>query len=337
MRTPNKSARRLLAGSAAASVVVVLLLAGCSMPTLDVLPSSHAVSGSTYPLALEVKDAPNLPIGARVKVDGAVIGEVTRVSTHNFVARVDMSIANRVQLPVGTTAQIRFTTPLGENYVALYRPQNPGSAVYHAHDVMPLQATSSAPSIEDAFAALSVLLNGGGLQELNTIVSELEHTLNGHTGQIRDLVKQLDTVVGRLNARRGDIDRTLVALNQLASTLKSRNDVIVKAMNTFPDAIQVVASQTAEISALMSHIDRLGRDAATVIKSSSASLTQDVTALTAPVQSLLRASSDFGATMNSLLTAAKNLTGAIPGDYANADINITLLFTDPIVPTGATR
>ena len=42
--------------------------------------------------------------------------------------------------------------------------------------------------------ALSLLLNGGGLEQIKTITHELDQALSGNTGEIRSLLSQPDTL-----------------------------------------------------------------------------------------------------------------------------------------------
>ncbi len=64
------------------------------------------------------------------------------------------------------------------------------------------QQTAEAPTIEDTFAALSLLLNGGGLDKLQTIARELSMALRGRTGAARDVISQLDKVVADLDTHK---------------------------------------------------------------------------------------------------------------------------------------
>lgn len=310
------------------AVGAVLSLLACSAPDLNVLPAPPPVSGPTYHLGAEFKDALNLPLGAKVKQSGAVIGQVTDISTKNFVAHVDMDISRSVRLPVGTTAQVRFTTPLGEDYVAIYPPQRASGKYLQADDVLTPASTSSAPTIEDAFAALSLLLNGGGIDQIATIVHELDATISGRTGTIRTVLNRMHQLVGALNSHRGDIDRALTGLHKLAVTLGAGDAVINQALQQFPAALRIVAGQTGKLNELLTHVSQLGGVTQNVLNRSTNTLLADLDDLRPALHSLVQVRSSIVPTMAVLTQFGRNIEQATPGDYVDANGTLNLIFND---------
>jgi phospholipid/cholesterol/gamma-HCH transport system substrate-binding protein len=201
-------------------------LAGCGF-NLQGLPSpGGGPPGDSYKLTAVFGDVLNLPQRAQVKLDGVVVGQVTTIRLNNDKGVVDMAIARNIRLPGGTTAEIRFTTPLGEDYISLKRPAQASGADLGDGSTLGEPQTSSAPTLEDTFALLSAVLNGGGLDQLRTIIVELNKAIGGHEPQARDLLDQLGRLVGALNARTPDIDRALTALDTLSTELNGQSSVI---------------------------------------------------------------------------------------------------------------
>ena len=133
------------------------------------------------------------------------------ISTSNFQADLTLDIKTSVRLPVGTTAQVRFDDPLGDEYILLQGPRSPPTAT--ADDSSRFLApgaahpreldTSTAPSVEDTFGALSLVLNGGGINQLQTIIGELNDTFNGN--------QTADPLVPHHHRRRGQLPRRRTA------------------------------------------------------------------------------------------------------------------------------
>jgi ABC-type transporter Mla subunit MlaD len=109
------------AGLAAALVLTVPLAAGCGL-SLSTLPAPAGISGPTYRVTAQFADVGDLTIGAKVKLQGVVIGQVQTITTKNFQANVAIDLETKFRLPVGSTFQIRFTTPLGEDFVSVTAP-----------------------------------------------------------------------------------------------------------------------------------------------------------------------------------------------------------------------
>ena len=70
--------------------------------------------------------------------------------------------------------------------------------------------------------ALSLLLNGGGVAQLKIITTELNKATHGNEAAIRDLVGQLDTFVGGLDAQKSQIVTALDAVDRLSARLAAQ-------------------------------------------------------------------------------------------------------------------
>lgn len=323
------SARTAVAAAGAAA----MLLSGCGLPTLHALPAPAPVSGKTYRISAVFADALNVSEGAKVKQDGIVVGDVTSVSTRDYRALVTMRISRKVSLRAGTTAQIRFTSPLGEDYVALIAPAQAVSGPALAADTtIPETSTSSAPTIEDTFAALSLLLNGGGLSQLGTIVREVNRALGGRTAAVRDTLSRLDQLVRTLDAHKAEIDTVVASLAKVADQLSAQSGLVGQALDTFPPAVQVVADQLKRLDDLVVRVGELGQRTQDVVARSQNALLADLDALRPTLDSLVSVQDTLPSSMQSLIRFGQLIDRAVPGDYLNAVATITVLFGSQPTP-----
>jgi phospholipid/cholesterol/gamma-HCH transport system substrate-binding protein len=317
-----------------AGLGLVVGLSGCSVPSLRSLPAPQAVSGPTYSLTADFDDALNLPIGAKVKLNGAVIGQVTKIRTSDFQAHITMGIVKDQPLSVGTEAQIRFTTPLGELYIAMY---SPAKAARVLRDGAHLSAaeTTAAPTIEDAFAALSTLINGGGLDEIGILVTELNKSLHGNERPVRDLIHRLDSLVTDFNVHRTDFDKALAGLNALATELAAGDNVINQALTTFTPAIRILNAETGQLNSLLDHVSALSEVTQHALHRGTSALLDDLDYARPVLASLAGVRNKLAPTMRGLVAFGKVLTGNAPGDYLNAAATVTLDFTgSAVLPAG---
>ena len=322
-------ARRAFATASA----VVLLLSGCSVPNLHVLPAPAPVPGRTYRISAIFADALNVSDGAKVKQNGIVIGDVTSVRTKDYRAVVTMRITRKVSLPRGTTAQIRFTSPLGEDYVALIAPAEPRpGATIAAGATLPETSTSSAPTIEDTFAALSLLLNGGGLNQLGTIVREVNRALGGRAGAVRDTITRLNQVVTTLDAHKADIDTVIASLAGVSRRLSAERTTVGQALEVFPPAVQVLADQLSRLDDLVVRVGELGKRTQSVLARSQDALLADLDALRPSLDALASVRDTLPSSMQSLIRFGRLIDRATPGDYLNAVATINVLFGSQPAP-----
>jgi phospholipid/cholesterol/gamma-HCH transport system substrate-binding protein len=325
MRT--QSLRRAVSGAIAAAAGVALV-AGCT-PELENLPAPAGVSGPVYHLKARFTDVQNLATGAKVKLQGVIVGDVTTITTKNFVATVAMDISKKFPLASTATFQIRFTTPLGEDYISVASPEVAGQRNLADGATVGISQTAVAPGIEDTFAALSTLLNGGGLSNIKTIVTELEDALTGHTAQARDSLIQLDVVLTNLEAHKADFNKTLDGLKTLSTTIDSSTGVVDEALKILPATFQLLAVDTSKVSELLPKVAKLGASVKALLSQSQSAIISDFAELQPTLDSLRSSAGQLVPTMNSLITFGKLFDRAAPGDYLNVDATIEFLLDAP--------
>lgn len=311
---------RLLLGLASG---LLALLSGCRY-SLQGAPAPGGVAGPTYHLTATFDDVLNLPEHALVKVDGVTAGEVTSIRARGYRAVIGMDIKRSVRLAQGTTAQVRFTTPLGDVYIRLDRPVRvpPGTPLLRDGGHIPVANTSTAPSVEDTLAALSAVLNGGGIDQLRTIVDQAVVALKGNEPQARSLVTRLATYATSLNASSGAIDRVLTNLASLSTSLSTNDAVVSQALAGFAPAFQVLSANTGELTTLLQHVASLGAVAQDVVGRSRDALLADLHDLVPVVDTLVSVRDQVAPLLDHLTALAQAAPGAIPGDYANLDLHV---------------
>lgn len=316
-------------------VVGAVMLSSCAL-SLQTLPKITGSSGPTYPIRAEFENVLNLPSEAQVRVGAQVVGQVGQISTRNFQADLTLNIKSQVHLLEGTTAQIRFDNPLGDEYVLLQEPaiaetSASGSSQYlKPNSLIPESNTSTAPSVEDTFGALSLVLNGGGINQLQVIIHELNNTFNGNQPQIRSFLTTIDKAFGSLSSGRQAIDNALTSIQNLTKQLNGGRQTISNGINTIAPAIGVLASENQQISSLLSELSNLGSIGTEVARQSGENSVADVKALLPVVQQLQSVSSQIGPDLADLSKFEAESLKVAPGDYLQASV-----ITNVLLPSGA--
>ncbi|MDR7170116.1 hypothetical protein J2W56_003867 [Nocardia kruczakiae] len=171
----------LLAATLAASATA------CGFQPADIPVPGTGVGGPTYRLRIQFADVLNLPQGAKVIANGVRIGQLTHITvvdpapaTGTTAARkgyviADVAIRTSVRLPVGTTAQLRQATPLGDVHIALTEPAHPSAGEIRPDATIPISDTRQQLPIEDILAQLATFVGSGAVHDIQNIV----HTVNG--------------------------------------------------------------------------------------------------------------------------------------------------------------
>lgn len=303
-------------------------LAGCSIGLED-LPAPSGTSGATYGVTAVFEDVQNLTLGAKVKLGGVVIGEVTSIETKNYRALVGMRMEKKFPLDADTKLQIRFTTPLGEDFVSISSKGSAASGPLRDHARIPVQNTRTAPGIEDTFAAVSTLLNGGGLDKLQIIARELTAAFKGRTSDARRALVKLHQVIVNLDNHKTDIDDTLDALGQLSSTLNRSTGVVRQALDLFPATLQTLAQDTSRIRGLLTRVSDLGTTVSGALQRGQDAMLADFDNLRPTLDSLRARQDELLPTFRSLIQLGKSVQRAAPGDYLNISVTIQFLLNAP--------
>jgi phospholipid/cholesterol/gamma-HCH transport system substrate-binding protein len=307
-------------------VIGALVLSGCGV-SLQSLPQLGGPSGPAYTVHATFADVLNLAPEAIVREGDATVGAVTGITAHDYQAHVTMKIRRGIRLPADTTAEVRFDTPLGDEFVELTVPRARTDAFLAPGATIPVGHTSAAASVEDTLAAVGTLLYGGGLGQAQTLTSELNQILGGNQTQIRSLLANLNTVVGSLADHDSDVDQALVALSNLSAQLNAGSGVIVTALDSLPAAAATLSADNGDVEQLLAGIDQLTPVALGVINQSGRDLVADTTALVPVVNQLVSVEGRLGSDLTSIQRFEALTARLTPGGYLQ--INTTLTGDEP--------
>ena len=316
------SARRTARTALVATVTVAVLATGCSTTMRDLPIPGTGVPGDTIEVEARFDEALNLAEGAPVKVNGVDSGKVAEIEIDDYTAVVTMDVRTDAELHQGATARLRYTTPLGELFVDVTNPPD-GKALEDGASLS-LRETETAPTVEDALAQASLLINGGGLDQLQTITEELSTALEGNEDDVRLLLEQASTFLTRASATTDSIDRVLTSLGSLSGTLSSRERIINRAMREIRPAAAVLRRATPELTALLQAVERFSAAANDTVTATRTQLFA-LLAETEPVLAELASNRGrFSFMMQRLVKAADALRGIVPGDFASISIDLHL-------------
>ena len=308
MRAPTRLAAPVLG-----LVLTLCLVGGCSSGIEDVPLPGTGVSGETITVRADFAEALNLTRGATVRVNGVESGKVQGISVEDFHAEVEMLVRSDAELREGASARLRYTTPLGELFVDVTNPRQGEQLADGAE--LGLSDTSTAPTVEDTLAQASLLINGGGLEQLQTITEELNTAIGGREGTVRRLLERTETFLREANASTGDIDRVLRSLASVSKTLNARERIIDRAVREITPAARVLRENTPGFTELLAEIERFSGAANATVRATRRQLLQIIDQAEPVLAEFARNQAVYPGSLRSLVTAGDVLDEAVPGDY----------------------
>lgn len=333
-----------LARTVATLAALLLLTTSCSQNFNGLadlpLPGGVDLGPDPVTLTVESSDVLNLAVHSTVKVDDVTVGEVMAIDRVGWTALITLKVRRDVPLPANTVAAIRQTGLLGEKYVELAPPPDQrarGSLTSGTR--IPLSHSTRSFEVEEVLSSLSLLLNGGGLENLKTITVELHQALQGREDDFRELLGEIDDFTGTLAASRRQINAALSGLDDLSATLRKGDPTIARALDRLGPAVTVLADQRAALVEMLTSLSRLSPVAVRTVSRVRADLLADLRALRPTLSQLAAAGNDIPRSLKFLLSYPfpDSAMSAVKGDYVNFDARYHLSLADLLRTAGISK
>jgi phospholipid/cholesterol/gamma-HCH transport system substrate-binding protein len=329
-------------GLALLVIVVLAAMTGCGWRGVNSLPlpGTAGKGPGSFSIQVQLPDVTNLQENSRVRVGDVTVGNVTRIERQAWHALLTLRLNGDVELPENATAKLGQTSLLGSMHIELAPPVDiaPQGKLKQG-SLIPLASAGEYPSTEQTLGAVSMLLNGGGLGQLQDVIKALTTGFGGREGDLRSLLGQLDKFVAYLNDQTGDIISAADKLNNLVGQLAAADPVIDRALKTLPQALKVLKDNRAQLTEA---IDRLGKFTALTADSVNGikdNLVKELNQLGPVVESLANAGPALTRALSTLATYPwpnETLDKWCRGDYCNltAVFDLTLSRLDAGLLTG---
>lgn len=328
MRTLRSRAR-----TAAALLIGAVALSGCDFDVYQ-LPLPGGADTGDDPISITVKfdDVLDLVPKSSVKVNDVTVGQVTDVELDGYRAVVELELRNDTDLPDNPVASIRQTSLLGEKFVSLAAPAKGSKGELSDGDV--IEDGGRNPEVEEVLGALSLVLNGGGVAQLKTIATELNLALEGREDSAKSVLTQVESLVSRLDERKGDIVDAIESINRLALSARQHQDSIDLALEELPSALDSLDRQREDLVRMLDGLTKLSDVGVRVINTTQEATVNSLKALDPILTQVARAGDDFVDGFSTFLTypfideavgrdpnVARNLH---MGDYVNLSVDLQL-------------
>ncbi len=254
MAPATRTVKRTLALAAVTCLTASACASGglASLP----LPAPGNTGSGGYTVTAVFANALNLPDRAKVKLGGADVGELESMEAHNYTAVTRLRIMNGVQLPKGSTAELRSATPLGDVFVSVRPPAklDPGTPLLKDGDTLGLDSTASAATIEALLSSAAIVVNGGAVRNLTNLVNGVGKATGDQGQAFGDLIAKTNRTLGTLNARSDQIADAMTQTSRLATQLNNKNDELSALMAAANPATDTLAANTSQIADLVTRV-----------------------------------------------------------------------------------
>ncbi|MGZ5379311.1 MAG: MCE family protein, partial [Mycobacterium sp.] len=202
-----------------------------------------------------------------------------------------------------------------------------------------LQQGGSYPSTEQTLAALSMVLNGGGLGQVQDITEAFSTAFRGREQDLRSLIAQLREFTTHLNEQTDDIIVATDSLNSLVGKFAAQQPVLDRALATVPDALAVLNSERDNLVQAADQLGKFSALAVDTVDQTKEYLVKELEQVGPALESLANAGPSMTRALSLLLTFPfpnETFQNFQRGDYANltAIVDLTLSRIDQGIFTG---
>ena len=314
-------ARRFIVAGVLAGLLAVLA-AGCGWRGANSisLPGTQGSGPGAYTIQAQLPDVGNIQENSRVRVGDVNVGTVTGIERQGWHALLTMTLNGDVVLPANTTATIGQTSLLGSLHVELAAPTGTPVGRLGGGSVIPLSASKAYPTTEQTLATLSLILNGGGIGQIQDITESLSTAFAGREEDLRSLVEQLNLFIGNVRDQTQDILAATESLNRLVHQVAEQRPVLDKALRTVPWALAVLNDNRDNLIAALDSLGKFSALTADTVNKTRDNLVAELNDVAPVLQSLADAGPAMVTSLSFLTTfpfVKENVGNFFRGDYVN--------------------
>jgi phospholipid/cholesterol/gamma-HCH transport system substrate-binding protein len=273
-------------------ILLGLVLSGCEWQGVNSLPlpGTAGRGPGSFTIQAQLPDVDNIERNSRVRVGDVTVGNVVKIERQGWHALLTMTINGDVNLPANATAKVGQTSLLGSKHIELAPPKNVApEGKLHDGSLIPLSSGSTYPTTEQTLAQLSMLLNGGGIGQIQDMTQALSVAFAGREQDLRSLIQQLDTFITYASDQTDDILRATQSLDNLVGQFADQKPVVDKALKTLPQALSLLKDERQKLADALAALGKFSAAAADAVNQTKDNLVKELEELGPVLESLANA------------------------------------------------
>lgn len=316
---PRALPKPTLRGAAVGCALVVAAASVWALSDIGIqdLPLGRTSPSDTMAVTVVLPTADGITIGADVRNGQKVVGRVSGMSLAASGASVQLSLADADGLDSGTVASVELPSALGNPFVRLSSAQLAPQRALRDGDVIPPSHTELGPQIESALATFGALLSRSGVDQLATIVTELDKAFAGRADKVRGLIDSMSLLAAKASEHQGEFDQAMSLAANIAGQFGHEQKTVAGYLDAVPKVVAMLDVQRAKLQTLFSSTTALAATANSVLSST------DLNAMVSDAGTVVQTMGAFNDRLGGMLTAMNNFLekfgSSVHGDYLMFD------------------
>lgn len=316
---PRSLPKPTLRGAAVGCALVVAAASVWALSDIGIqdLPLGRTSPSDTMAVTVVLPTADGITIGADVRNGQKVVGRVSGMSLAASGASVQLSLADADGLDSGTVASVELPSALGNPFVRLSSAQLAPQRALRDGDVIPPSHTELGPQIESALATFGALLSRSGVDQLATIVTELDKAFAGRADKVRGLIDSMSLLAAKASEHQGEFDQAMSLAANITGQFGHEQKTVAGYLDAVPKVVAMLDVQRAKLQTLFSSTTALAATANSVLSST------DLNAMVSDAGTVVQTMGAFNDRLGGMLTAMNSFLekfgSSVHGDYLMFD------------------
>ncbi|MDP1818474.1 MAG: MlaD family protein [Acidimicrobiales bacterium] len=285
----------------------------------------NSLADHTVPYRVELADATGLVARNDVRLDDVIVGRVTAIELDGLVAIVDIEVDDGRALPAATTAEVRQTSLLGEQFIEL-RPEGTGRLARGA--TIPLERTSRGQELETLVELGGQLTAEVNVDNLNRVLAAADRGVGSDPTRLQRFFDASAGAANALSQSREDLGRAIEAVDTLAARLAPDTDRYGVAIDRFAAGAEALARSNHQIPAVIDQVQRLSAELSGLLERNQVSMVRAFDQIVPLLGEVVANLDDLRSVVTGLPGFNRGWSCASDGDYLN--------FLFPLTPELAT-
>ncbi len=320
--------RPVLRTASATLFVMAAAVSGCGFHGLNSLPlpGTQGSGNGSFQIQAQLPDVGYLEQNSRVRVGDANVGTVTKIERQGWHALVTMTLNGDVDLPANATVKLGQTSLLGSLHIELAAPTMvPPEGKLHKNSLITLANAGAYPTTDQTLAALSMLLNGGGIGQIQDITAAFATAFSGREQDLKSLITEIDQFIKHVNDQTGDIIAATESFNDLVGQFADQKPLIDNAIRSIPQALAVLNNERDRLVDALDAFAKFNALATDAVNQTKGSLVKELNDIGPVLESLANAGPAMTRSLSFITTfpfIKENINNMVRGD----SVNLTSIF-----------
>ena len=251
---PSRRAVRLVALAVAVAGTVVV--SGCGYGIQD-LPVGRSAGAGAFDVDVHLASADGIVLGADVRYGQQIVGRVASLNTTTSGAGLQVSLQRELEVPSNVLVSVEIPSALGSPYLRLINPVDAAPDRLSDGDVIDVDNTDLGPRVETMLASLGNVVSGSGMDQLATVVDELNVAFTGRSDRVQALADTATDLMTRAIDQQTAFDEAMTLAADVTRRMADEEQTMDAYLANTAEAVEVLVAQRDSISALLDSTTRL--------------------------------------------------------------------------------